>query len=79
MSKYRQQVLLETWQKDELERISRETGKSLSEIVREMISEQLKQYQSQHLRQAAEEMAEEYRHSPDLTSLLPDGEDFIES
>jgi len=71
------QILIETWDRQELENLAREQKTSMSGIIRELISDYIHQQKKNKLRKAAEMMVNEYKTDPELTVFTElDGEDF---
>lgn len=73
------QILLEPWDRQELEKLAQEANTSMSGIIRELIRDYVSRQKKLKLRRAAELMENEYRVDPDLTAFSAlDSEDFID-
>ncbi len=79
MSNYiRTQILLKKEQRDQLDEIARETGVSLSELVRDFLDSQIRHRTFEDMRRAAQKLRHEYVNDNSLTDMTAlDGEDFI--
>ncbi len=74
----RTQILLEKKQRELLDKIAEEEGKSFSELVRSFLDVQLRQRKYDEMRIAAEQLAADYAEGRDLTEMTAlDAEDFI--
>ncbi len=74
----RMQVLLEKKQREELDAIAREEGKSFSELVRGFLDAQLRERKYSEMRLAAENLIDAYSEGGELTEWSAlDGDDFL--
>jgi len=77
--KERIQILLDPWDRQELEKIAKEANLSMSGIIRDLVRDYVSCQKRLKLRRAAELMENEYRVNDDLTAFSAlDGEDFID-
>lgn len=77
--KERIQILLDPWDRQELEKIAKEANLSMSGIIRDLVHDFVSRQKRLKLRRAAELMENEYRVNDDLTAFSAlDGEDFID-
>ncbi len=73
------QILLDPWDRQELEKLAEEANMSMSGIIRDLIREYINRQKRLKLRRAAEIMETEYRVDTDLTAFTNlDSEDFID-
>ncbi|MDO9085096.1 MAG: ribbon-helix-helix protein, CopG family [Anaerolineaceae bacterium] len=73
------QILLDPWDRQELEKLAKEANTSMSGIIRELIRDYVSHQKKFKLRRAAELMENEYRVDSNLTAFSAlDGEDFID-
>jgi len=74
----RTQILLKQEQRDQLDEIARETGLSLSELVRDFVDAQIRTHTYENLRQAAQKLKRDYAADSNLTNMTAlDSEDFL--
>lgn len=72
------QILIETWDRQELENIAKEQQMSMSGIIRELIRDYIHQQKKNKMRKAAELMENDYKTDPELTIFTDlDGEEFL--
>ncbi|MBW6474297.1 MAG: ribbon-helix-helix protein, CopG family [Anaerolineaceae bacterium] len=73
------QVLLDPWDRQELEKLAKEANMSMSGIIRDLIRDYVSRQKKIKLRKAAELMENEYRVNDELTAFSAlDSEDFID-
>ena len=73
------QVLLDPWDRQELEKLAKEANMSMSGIIRDLIRDHVSRQKRLKLRRAAGLMKNEYRVDDDLTAFSAlDSEDFID-
>ena len=73
------QILLDPWDRLELEKLAKEANTSMSGIIRDLIRDYVCRQKIFKLRRAAELMENEYRVDSGLTAFSAfDGEDFID-
>jgi len=73
------QILLDPWDRQELEKLAEEANMSMSGIIRDLVREYISRQKRLKLRRAAEIMETEYRVDSDLTAFTSlDSEDFID-
>ncbi len=80
MSNYiRTQILLKKEQRDQLDEIARETGRSFSELVRDFLDAQIRSRAYEDMRRAAQKLRHDYAKGSNLTDMTAlDGEEFID-
>ena len=75
----RVQILLEPWDKQELEKLAEDAQTSMSGVIRDLIRKHVREQRKSKLRKAAELMENEYRTNSELTAFTSlDGEDFLD-
>ena len=72
------QILIETWDRQELENIAKEQQMSMSGIIRELIRDYINLQKKNKMRKAAELMENDYKTDSELTDFTDlDGEEFL--
>lgn len=75
----RTQLMLRSDQHADLTRLASETGRSISEVVRELVDAQLKAQRNERMRRAARELRADYEAGGSLAMHELDGEEFIDA
>ena len=74
------QILLEPTDRRALEQLAAAAQTSMSNIIRDLLRKRIKEQRQAKMRQAAELMADEYRHDPELTALTAlDGDEVVDA
>ena len=72
----RTQILLEPDQHNDLDRIARREGRSLSEVIREMLRKQIAEQKRREMSEAARALLSDYANDKELTAFTAlDAED----